>query len=288
MITELINTCKPYIAPLAVSCAVHIGIANYAGFSSVADSKIQLKSGKSVMELTLLPSISSKAAAASKKSESSPCEPINKKNNETKKIKEKILSKSVGNILKQPMPSMSSGVKRIETKTLCSDKIIAAKTDKKLPEPEHRKQNLKKQIQNNTETEQLKTDKISDNHKKTPDEPSKINQQINSINSPLIEADMRKKGVSCECSALSELVVKYPRVSRRKSEQGTVDLNIKIDEYGNVVKIEITSSSGYKRLDRSAVKSLKKAKFMPAKKNGKNTASEIKMNIIFKLDDCNE
>jgi TonB family protein len=56
----------------------------------------------------------------------------------------------------------------------------------------------------------------------------------------------------------------YPQISIRLGEWGTVYLRVLITTEGNVGAIEIKTSSGYPRLDQSAVDAVKKWKFNPS------------------------
>jgi len=265
--------------PFAVSCALHIGITNYGGLSSQSDPEVQLKNGKSVVELTLMPSTPSKASTASRKTSTTETEIIDDSNQPAENSSNEIPEKKSAQFIASP-------IKKIETKTVRCDNISVTKNAQRKKVTSPKKEISQNTVEKNPVNEELK--ETVKKQEKQVEQTSQVNGKINSVDSPLIEADQRRKGVSCECEMMSELVVKYPRVSRRKNEEGTVDLNIKIDEHGNVTKIQVIASSGYKRLDKSAVKSIKRAKFTPAVKNGKHVASELKMNITFKLDDFDE
>jgi len=58
----------------------------------------------------------------------------------------------------------------------------------------------------------------------------------------------------------------YPSLSRRLGEQGTVLLEILIREDGSVGEVIIRESSGYKRLDETAVRAVKRWRYTPAKR----------------------
>lgn len=60
----------------------------------------------------------------------------------------------------------------------------------------------------------------------------------------------------------------YPPISRRMNEQGKVVLRVFIDEQGNPQQIEVNKSSGFERLDKSAVDAVRRWKFVPGKRNG--------------------
>jgi len=62
---------------------------------------------------------------------------------------------------------------------------------------------------------------------------------------------------------------RYPRVSRKRAERGKVLVRVFINRDGSSEKVEIEQSSGFDRLDRAAMDSAKKCRFVPAKRNGK-------------------
>ncbi len=76
---------------------------------------------------------------------------------------------------------------------------------------------------------------------------------------------------------------KYPLISRRNKEEGTAVFNLVIDSEGRLKKYTLIKSSGYKRLDMEAEKSVKNSKFHAAVKNGKNVESSIELKITFNL-----
>src|SRR5690606_39939973 len=58
----------------------------------------------------------------------------------------------------------------------------------------------------------------------------------------------------------------YPALSRRLREQGTVLLEILILPDGTVGEVKIKESSGFKRLDDTAVKAVKQWRYTPARR----------------------
>ena len=53
----------------------------------------------------------------------------------------------------------------------------------------------------------------------------------------------------------------YPLISRRMREQGAVHLKLCIDERGRVEHVQLVKSSGYEKLDRSAIEGVREWKF---------------------------
>lgn len=75
----------------------------------------------------------------------------------------------------------------------------------------------------------------------------------------------------------------YPRSARTRGQQGTVFLEIWLDEQGNQTKHIIAKSSGFDVLDRAALQAVKKWKFQGHKENGKGISSRVKVPVKFEL-----
>ncbi|AVT12618.1 energy transducer TonB, partial [Paracidovorax avenae] len=60
----------------------------------------------------------------------------------------------------------------------------------------------------------------------------------------------------------------YPAISRRLGEQGKVVVRVLIGADGLPQKVELNKSSGYDRLDRLAMETVMRYKFVPGKRNG--------------------
>jgi periplasmic protein TonB len=60
----------------------------------------------------------------------------------------------------------------------------------------------------------------------------------------------------------------YPPMSKRLGEQGSVMLRVLIGADGRPLDAEIRKSSGYERLDRTALETVRKWRFVPGKRNG--------------------
>ncbi len=58
----------------------------------------------------------------------------------------------------------------------------------------------------------------------------------------------------------------YPRIARRRGYEGVVVLKVEILSNGRVGEVRVKRSSGHHILDRSALKTVKKWKFIPAKR----------------------
>lgn len=75
----------------------------------------------------------------------------------------------------------------------------------------------------------------------------------------------------------------YPRGSLRRHEQGKVILEVLILADGSVGEVRIKQSSGFKRLDRSAMKAVKRWRYVPAQQGNKAIEYWYQQPIVFSL-----
>lgn len=75
----------------------------------------------------------------------------------------------------------------------------------------------------------------------------------------------------------------YPAMARRRNYQGIVLLDVLVNRQGRVDKAEIAQSSGYRVLDRSAVKSVRQWRFEPARRFGRPIEMWVQVPIKFEL-----
>ncbi len=75
----------------------------------------------------------------------------------------------------------------------------------------------------------------------------------------------------------------YPRISKRRGEEGTVLLRVKVNKNGKAALVQIKKSSGSKRLDNAAHQAVNKWRFVPAKKGGKVVSGWVIVPIVFQL-----
>lgn len=65
---------------------------------------------------------------------------------------------------------------------------------------------------------------------------------------------------------------RYPAASIRAEEEGTTTLSVCVSERGRVQSAQLAASSGHARLDQAALDWMKKARFRPARLDGKTRA----------------
>ena len=75
----------------------------------------------------------------------------------------------------------------------------------------------------------------------------------------------------------------YPSASRRMGEEGEVQLRVSVDANGNVQQIELHKSSGFSRLDQSALDTVKRWRFVPARQGNQPVSSSVIVPIQFSL-----
>lgn len=75
----------------------------------------------------------------------------------------------------------------------------------------------------------------------------------------------------------------YPPVSRRLGEQGRVLLRVHVDEQGSPTTVTLRASSGHDRLDTVALETVRRWKFVPAKRGEEAVGAWVIVPIVFNL-----
>jgi protein TonB len=76
----------------------------------------------------------------------------------------------------------------------------------------------------------------------------------------------------------------YPPLSRRIGEQGRVVLRVHVTPGGTVDEAQVRTSSGHARLDDSALETVKRWNFVPAKRGAEPVAAWVLVPISFGLE----
>jgi TonB family protein len=76
---------------------------------------------------------------------------------------------------------------------------------------------------------------------------------------------------------------KYPEASLMYGEQGTVELNILVTRNGNAGDVRVEKSSGFPRLDQSAIEAVQTWKFNPSILEGEVINQRFIIPVTFKL-----
>jgi protein TonB len=76
----------------------------------------------------------------------------------------------------------------------------------------------------------------------------------------------------------------YPKASLLNEEQGTVSMMFLVAADGSVVESKLEKTSGFKNLDKAALKAVSACKFKPGSKDGKPDQTWTKVDYAWKLD----
>ena len=77
---------------------------------------------------------------------------------------------------------------------------------------------------------------------------------------------------------------KYPRISLKMDEEGSVIVRVKLDKEGNIAEASVKSSSGYKRLDDAAISAVQTWKCHPAMRDNIAVEAYALQPFEFKLE----
>jgi len=77
--------------------------------------------------------------------------------------------------------------------------------------------------------------------------------------------------------------VEYPKAALMNEEQGTTTASFFVSAEGSVTESKLEKSSGFKNLDRAALKSISACKFKPGTKDGAPAATWTRVDYAFSL-----
>ena len=86
-------------------------------------------------------------------------------------------------------------------------------------------------------------------------------------------------------AGLSNAPPHYPYNAQRQSQQGQVVLRVQVSAVGEVARLSVLRSSGYRLLDDAAVKAVRGWRFTPASRGNSQVAAALDVPISFKLTD---
>jgi protein TonB len=75
----------------------------------------------------------------------------------------------------------------------------------------------------------------------------------------------------------------YPALSRRLGEEGRVVLRVRVGPDGLPLAVELHTSSGSTRLDATAIDTVRRWKFVPARRGSEAIAASVLVPIVFSL-----
>ena len=75
----------------------------------------------------------------------------------------------------------------------------------------------------------------------------------------------------------------YPGLARKRGQEGTVILQVLVNEQGRVEDLQIENSSGFGQLDRAALSAVRKWNFEPGRQGEERIAMWVRVPVTFKL-----
>lgn len=90
---------------------------------------------------------------------------------------------------------------------------------------------------------------------------------------------------SASLTATKRIEPAYPAASRRAGEAGEVHLRVLVDESGRPIEVKILKSSGFERLDESAVTAIRRWVFAPARQGSGPVTAWTQVSVTFRLED---
>ncbi len=96
-------------------------------------------------------------------------------------------------------------------------------------------------------------------------------------------------GLACAAEVAAQFVpanckAEYPKASLMNEEQGTVSMSFLVNPDGSVADSKLDKTSGFKNLDKAAIKSITACKFKPGTKDGAPAQTWAKVDYAWKLD----
>ncbi len=76
---------------------------------------------------------------------------------------------------------------------------------------------------------------------------------------------------------------RYPRLAQRRNQQGSVMLDVIVDEQGNPMTVDVLESSGYPVLDKAAIDAVKRWSFEPEQRNQQFVRSRVHIPVVFEI-----
>ena len=82
----------------------------------------------------------------------------------------------------------------------------------------------------------------------------------------------------------SKCKAEYPKASLMNEEQGVVSMSFLVNPDGTVADSKLEKTSGFKNLDKAAIKAISACKFKPGTKDGQPAQTWTKVDYAWRLD----
>ena len=142
----------------------------------------------------------------------------------------------------------------------------------KLPEPDEERPEME-----TPEIPETREENAVEEEPETPPAPA------SPASAAVVQAAPQQARVDAPPSPRKAIKPKYPKGARQRGEQGDVVMEIDVTAEGRVGGFRIVSSSGFPELDEEAVKAVRAARFVPAKRDRRAVASTARITLTFRL-----
>jgi protein TonB len=198
--------------------------------------------------------------------------------------------------VKKPKRIKVKKPKRIKVKKPKRKKVKKPKSKQvKKPKPKQVKKPKPKQVKK-LKPKQIKPEKVANLKRATHQKVKATHQKVSAMPATKGSTAARRGGqrknsgggvtraASYKAAYLHNPSPPYPRISRRRGEEGKVSLRVKVTKNGRAASVQLKKSSGFRRLDKAARETVSKWRFVPARKNGKTVTGWVIVPIVFKLN----
>ncbi|MBU1665243.1 MAG: energy transducer TonB [Gammaproteobacteria bacterium] len=91
--------------------------------------------------------------------------------------------------------------------------------------------------------------------------------------------------VDMHARSIGSIVPNYPEQARRRNQEATLKLMVKIDDLGRVRDVEVVEADLPGVFDEAALEAFRNARFQPAMKDGRPVRYQAYIRVVFKLRD---
>ena len=181
----------------------------------------------------------------------------------------------------QPEPLIKEPVKKPEPKSKPEPKpepLEAAKPVLKKPEPrpEPEPEPIKDKPVEPSEPEQFE--------EKTPEPPAEPVMEKSVLEASEVDGLSNDPIMVTEPTIRNWVEPRYPRIARRRNQQGVVMLDVVVDEKGNPEKVAVLETSGFVTLDNAAISAVNRWNFEPQRRNNIYVKSRVHIPVAFELN----
>lgn len=262
------------LIPFLIAVFIHIAFI-FAGNTIYKPAEVHFEHGESAIEMKLVASIESPQNS----------KPLTVENDVIKEevlpIEQKVEPEPVAVIeeIVEDMESLVQVEEKIKDILKEETPVVENKlVEKDIPEPDI----------DEVEEEPVVKEEVVEEEKEVVEEVVEEEEErdleVDTALSTEIVADMLDKGISSP-SVTGVRKPRYPLSCRNAGHEGNCVLEAVIDSRGSCVEINIIQTAGCAKLDKAAIKVLKKAKYTPAEQFGLKVNSTKKMVFRFRIED---